>query len=398
MESYFYADENKRPHGPFTLEALRRLAEQGEVRGDTYVIREGESQWRTWVSLAADPGRGGGEAAEDDEEVDHGWVERANAWFAGFYSTLSRFPASWAGARRRRLRGYVVRGNRMVSLLILGLGLAAVGYGVDEAVKQRSTGLVFASLLAVPLAFVLQHVVSLFNEANLKLAFGEPIVLVSRMVPKIVTLGAVVAAAAWLIVGTVITFKLCGLSFLYGLGGLALTGSQMVLLLHIAWLAGSPEHLGIVGPPDGHQGAADYLCNLVRFFGRLLLTLVPVQVVAGTLGAGVFALLVHSVGDPMAEAMQHGGPLPSVGPLGTTELAIMAFMFFGTGGPTLLGFLGPVMAPVFSHVAYLFAVSLAEFGSGFFRLVENVRLLARRQDRETAGAADGGGTPGTPVS
>jgi hypothetical protein len=53
---YFYAGPDNQPVGPYTVDELRKLAAEGKITAQTYVIPEGGQQWSFWGQVSANAG------------------------------------------------------------------------------------------------------------------------------------------------------------------------------------------------------------------------------------------------------------------------------------------------------------------------------------------------------
>ncbi len=49
--NYYYADADNQPQGPVTEEALKQLCNEGTISHDSFVIGEGETDWKTYRSI-----------------------------------------------------------------------------------------------------------------------------------------------------------------------------------------------------------------------------------------------------------------------------------------------------------------------------------------------------------
>jgi hypothetical protein len=56
MTMYHYADENQKTFGPVSLDELRKLAQEGIITADTYVISEGQTTWIRYGDLITTAG------------------------------------------------------------------------------------------------------------------------------------------------------------------------------------------------------------------------------------------------------------------------------------------------------------------------------------------------------
>ena len=63
--NYYYSNENSQSVGPCTAEQMRELHRQGKLREDSWVIEEGETEWKSYAALFPQPidqGRNSGSA------------------------------------------------------------------------------------------------------------------------------------------------------------------------------------------------------------------------------------------------------------------------------------------------------------------------------------------------
>jgi hypothetical protein len=63
MSKYYYAGPDKNPLGPYSAEEMRKLADEGKISDDTFVINEGDQNWVRFADWKA--AQGTAEAAEN---------------------------------------------------------------------------------------------------------------------------------------------------------------------------------------------------------------------------------------------------------------------------------------------------------------------------------------------
>lgn len=49
--NYYYADSSNNPAGPHTLDELGKMAAEGKITPQTYVVEEGGSDWKTYEAV-----------------------------------------------------------------------------------------------------------------------------------------------------------------------------------------------------------------------------------------------------------------------------------------------------------------------------------------------------------
>jgi hypothetical protein len=208
------------------------------------------------------------------------------------------------------------------------------------------------------------------TSANLKLTFGEPVPLASRLIPRTLTLAATLALLAILTYGGWGLIEVFKFSFMAGLAGLVTWITGMSAALYCGWLAArSEEVLGVQIRDQETQTAADYMFSVIRYVGRFFLALLPLLM--AVCSATFIVNLLIGLARVMSSTEGSGGDF-------------IAFRFFRMlDGLSPFAF-GAVLLPILGHIAYVFLVATSEMGAAFFRLVENSRRIAdaaTRKDR-----------------
>ncbi len=389
MDTYYIEDAAHQAAGPFPGEELARLRHVGALTDDSLVLPSGSMQWITYQD-AADLGN-------LPNFSPPGAVERLNLRLArlheridGLIDLLLSWPGILPQHRREAFQRHLRFLNNLgqVGLLVIGT-LASIITTLVSLKFDVSQGIIAGSLL-VPATFVVMYLSQLLADANLRLAFGPPIHLFSPLVPRLITLAALLLAVVLLAGGLVTLWDTFESTFLGGVGGLLGLAGVIAFLGHLAWVCGhAAEVMQVSYVGRDEQSSADYVCNLIRFSGRLLLLLLPVSSCAGVavlLTGGALLLMQMGVGSPLL-LWRAAGEVGSLALLPVRQ----SMQLLGGGAlplaPALLVLGAPMVGHLAGHFAYLMLTLWAEIGHGFFRGVESLQRLSAQPASSSTTAA-----------
>ncbi len=373
MTQYHYLDANQQPVGPHSVKELEKLLRDGVITPQTLVAAEGGKEWVPFskVRVASREPSPSPAADSHDEFGYNDLLSRINRTFdrslMGFYQ---RFPNLMNQEPVAALRRYLTQLNQwgLWGVVVAGgLGFLSMIY---LAIKSDETMFFIWGVALLPATFVVQFLLSLMTSANLKLTFGEPVPLASRLIPRTLTLAATLALLAILTYGGWGLIEVFKFSFMAGLAGLVTWITGMSAALYCGWLAArSEEVLGVQIRDQETQTAADYMFSVIRYVGRFFLALLPLLM--AVCSATFIVNLLIGLARVMSSTEGSGGDF-------------IAFRFFRMlDGLSPFAF-GAVLLPILGHIAYVFLVATSEMGAAFFRLVENSRRIAdaaTRKDR-----------------
>lgn len=376
MTTYHYESAAATPGGPVTRAVLDEMHQSGALSDDSFVLPSGSEKW---VSYGALPDVG--------TTTPMNWQRRFNLRLArateridGLLEILLSLPKVSSARRGEAYREHLVFLNNLSHVGIAVLGIVAGVVTILVSLKFDASQGVITGALVVPGAFVLLYLSQLFAEANLRLAFGEPIHLLTPLVPRMFCLAMCVGAIVLLIGGLVTLWETFEHTFTGGVAGLLGLLGVVCFLSHTAWVTGhAAEVMKVSYERRDTQSSADYVCNLVRFAGRLLLLLLPVSSATGVivlLSGGVLLLLEVGLSSPLGLLSM----LDQVSGVALLPLE-QALRLMGAGSlalsvPFLLMLGTPVLGQVAGHFIYLLLTLWAEIGHGFFRMAESLQKLS----------------------
>jgi hypothetical protein len=380
METYYYEDADQQSAGPFTAEELVRLKAVNALSDDSMIIRSGTNRWITYGE-AADQDSFPSVSASGPAERLNQRLNRMYERIDGLLDLLLAWPHVQPPKRREACRRHLRFLNNLGQAGLLMIGIAAALITTLVSLHfDLSQGVIAGSLL-FPGTFVVMYLSQLFSEANLRLAFGAPIHLFSPLVPRLITLSACLLAVVLLIGGLVTLWNTFERTFLGGIGGLLGLLGVVAFFGHLAWISGhAAEVMQVSFVGKNEQSSADYVCNLTRFAGRLLLLLLPVSTCTGVivlLAGGSVLLLQFGISSPLMlwRAVDEIGSLALL-PV-QQSLQILGVGALAFSSPLLM--LGtPVLGHIVGHFAYLLLTLWAEIGHGFFRAVDSLQKISGR--------------------
>lgn len=361
---YHYLDANQQTVGPHSVSELEKLQREGVITSQTLVAAEGGTEWTPFAKVLTGVGSQAAppKLSAHDEFGYNDLLSRVNRTFdqslMGFYKSYPKFEGSPVAALRRYLTDLNQLG--LWGVVIAGaLGFLIMMY---LAIKSDETMFFIWGVAFLPATFVIQFLLSLMTSANLKLTFGEPLPLVSRLVPRTLTLVSTLILLAVFTYGGWGVFSVFKVSFLGGLGALATWLGTLVSSAYCGWLAARSEDvLGVEIRDQESQTAADYLFSVVRYFGRFFLACLPMMM--ALCSAAFIVMLVASIFRSMS------------GSSGMGEQFVV-LRFFGLLDSVLPLAYGAVCLPIVGHIVFVLLVASSETGAAFFRLVENTRRIA----------------------
>lgn len=369
---YYYIDKGNIPQGPHSLDELSWLLTSGVITKTTLVAKQGDKQWLPLGNILKQSAyqKSGDELAPQElpaqpkvsaSESEYGAVLLLQSMNRKLEQGILRFyQAGIGGSGQTHLKFHSLLTvfDEYLQRAILAFGLLLAILCIVVAVKFDLGNFFWAALAVLPLSFIIQYIVALFASANRRLLQGPPIKLFTLLVPKALTILGTTLSILIVFLG----IYLLGSSFSKSLrGGLTLLNYGIFafcVIIFFTWMTANCEKtLKVELVPPESQNAADYFCNLVRFFGRLLLGMTPLL---GLLAA-VFLLFLLIYSSAMLLSAKH----------------LIEALALGAAS-SLLGVLLAVvlLLPIVTHFAYISFVTISELINGFFRLVDTTERIA----------------------
>jgi hypothetical protein len=247
---------------------------------------------------------------------------------------------------------------------ILAFGLLLAVLCTVVAVKFDLGNFFWAALAVLPLSFILQYLVALFASANRRLLQGPPIKLFTLLVPKALTIVGTTLSILVVFLGIYLLENTFSRSFKGGIAILHCEIFAIVVLIFFTWMTANCEKtlkVQLVAPES--QNAADYFCNLIRFFGRLLLGMAPLL---GLLAA-VFLLFFLMYSSAVLLSAQNLIEALALGAASSVLGVLLAVV---------------LLLPVVTHFTYISFVTISELINGFFRLVDSTQRIADQRQSD----------------
>ncbi len=308
-----------------------------------------------------------------DEFGENRLISRLNRRFSTLLHQVFRLPLAWEGLATQNFKRHLSRLNNSALTVLFFAGIISGILCMALGLKQDSSILFFAGIGIIPGVFLIQFVLGLFCSANLRLTFGPPIRLASRLLPEVFAVLGILNFIYTLIWGSLTAIAGYAVSLSAGLATTGVAFAGLVMAGYISWVATNCEKLLDVSTDDEQrQGPAEYLFNLVTFFGRLSLSLVPINFAA-------FVFLA-SAGTIYFGAMQFGEEGVGITLLmqsGIENFSIFLYVI-------LMG-----LFPIFAHFCYLGFLVIADIGMAFFRLVKSTEHVSELSAQAMENSPDG---------
>lgn len=183
MRLFYHAVPDRKPEGPFEWGEIERLRKSQRITDKTFIIQEGDDEWIPYPKAVARFGVASGRYYLELDQTSDSRIQRINSAIEACIDTLTRIPFSMLENREDCLRGYLSKLNHFSQGSVMVLLLALSAYSIILSLRFDHTVGILAGLATIPVALVLQYVISLISEANLKMAFGPPIPLLSLWCP-----------------------------------------------------------------------------------------------------------------------------------------------------------------------------------------------------------------------
>ena len=375
---YHYIDKNNTAQGPCSLEELSSQLAKRVVSRTTLIAKLGDKQWTSLGEVldehAVDDSRvesrreelpSQPSAATGDSE--YGTVLLLQGMNRKFEQSILWFYQGGLGGSGQtnvKFQSLLTVFDEYLQRAILAFGLLLAVLCTVVAVKFDLGNFFWAALAVLPVSFILQYIVALFASANRRLLQGPPIKLFTLLVPKALTIVGTTLSVAVVFLGIYLLENTFSRSFKGGMAILHYEIFAIVVLIFFTWMTANCEKtlkVELVAPES--QNAADDFCNLIRFFGRLLLGMTPLL---GLLAA-VFLLFFLMYSSAMLLSAQHLIEALALGAASSVLGVLLAVV---------------LLLPVVTHFTYISFVTISELINGFFRLVDSTQRIADQRQSD----------------
>ena len=375
---YHYIDKNNTAQGSCSLEELSSLLAKRVLSRTTLIAKLGDKQWTPLGEVldehAVDDARvesrreelpSQPSAATGDSE--YGTVLLLQGMNRKFEQSILWFYQAGLGGSGQtnvKFQSLLTVFDEYLQRAILAFGLLLALLCTVVAVKFDLGNFFGAALAVLPLSFILQYIVALFASANRRLLQGPPIKLFTLLVPKALTTVGTTLSVAVVFLGIYLLESTFSRSFKGGMAILHYEIFAIVVLIFFTWMTANCEKtlkVELVAPES--QNAADYFCNLIRFFGRLLLGMTPLL---GLLAA-VFLLFFLMYSSAMLLSAQNLIEALALGAASSVLGVLLAVV---------------LLLPVVTHFTYISFVTISELINGFFRLVDSTQRIADQRQSD----------------
>lgn len=375
---YHYIDKNNTAQGPCSLEELSSLLAKRVLSRTTLIAKLGDKQWTPLgevldeyavddarvesrrEELPSQPSAATGDSEYGTVLLLQGMNRKFEQGILGFYQA----GLGGSGQTNVKFQSLLTVFDEYLQRAILAFGLLLAVLCTVVAVKFDLGNFFWAALAVLPVSFILQYIVALFASANRRLLQGPPIKLFTLLVPKALTIVGTTLSVTVVFLGIYLLENTFSRSFKGGMAILHYEIFAIVVLIFFTWMTANCEKtlkVELVAPES--QNAADYFCNLIRFFGRLLLGMTPLL---GLLAA-VFLLFFLLYSSAMLLSAQNLIEALALGAASSVLGVLLAVV---------------LLLPVVTHFTYISFVTISELINGFFRLVDSTQRIADQRQSD----------------